>query len=209
MQLDLEQILKIGAFVLSALVTVKVLIEFLRSRQGRLREEYKFAREFFEHLRQEPQLHPFLKQKGDQAIAGDPSLTAAEIEYLLTLQDSSMAMKNYVLGRRYLEHHSTAGHSQVVFKKKYSKPWVTSVLQRYYYAQYFFLYLLAFSPLLASSIAAYFNARTAVALAVSVVIFLPTAIYSLLAAIKIGRAKELVASQATYARTLHPSGNRL
>ena len=83
MPVDIEQILKIGAFFLSAVATWKVIIELLRGRQGRLREEYIFAKAFFEHVQSEPNLHPFLKEKGYQAIAGDPTLTAAEIEYLL------------------------------------------------------------------------------------------------------------------------------
>ena len=61
--MGIEQILKIGAFFLSAVATWKVIIELLRGRQGRLREEYKFAKAFFEHLQSEPNLHPFLKEK--------------------------------------------------------------------------------------------------------------------------------------------------
>ena len=204
--MDSEQILKIGAFFLSAIATWKVIIELLRGRQGRLREEYKFAKEFFEDLRSNPQLHPFLKQKGYQAIAGDPSFTASEIEYLLTLQDSSRALKDYVFGRKYLEHLPTAGNSQILFKKRYSKGWVVRVLEIYYFLQYLFLYLLAFSPLFFHSIAAFFNTRTLLALIVSCAIFLPAALYSLVASLRIGRATALVTAQKTYARTIHPNG---
>lgn len=204
--MDSEQILKIGAFLLSAIATWKVIIELLRGRQGRLREEYKFAKEFFEHLRLEPQLHPFLKQKGYQAIAGDPSLVASEIEYLLTLQDSSRALKDYVVGRKYLEHLSTAGNAQVVFKKRYSKAWIVRTLEIYYFCQYFSLYFLAFSPFFFHSIATFFDTRTLVALAVSCAVFLPASLYSLVAGLRIGRAKALVTAQKAHARTVHPNG---
>ena len=191
---------------LSAIATWKVIIELLRGRQGRLCEEYNFAKEFFEDLRSNPQLHPFLKQKGYQAIAGDPSFTASEIEYLLTLQDSSRALRDYVFGRKYLEHLSTAGNAQILFKKRYSKAWVVRVLEIYYFLQYFFLYLLAFSLLFFHSIATFLNTRTLLALAVSCAIFLPAALYSLVAGLRIGRAKTLVTAQKIYARTAHPNG---
>ncbi len=193
--MGIEQILKIGAFFLSAVATWKVIIELLRGRQGRLREEYKFAKAFFEHLQSEPNLHPFLKEKGYQAIAGDPTLTAAEVEYLLTMRNSPRALKDYVFGRKYLEHLSTAGNSQILFKKRYSKAWVVRTLAIYYYAQYFFLYLLAFSPLFFHGIATLFSTRTSVALAVSCAIFLPLALYSLVAGMRIVRAEELVSAQ--------------
>lgn len=193
--MDIEQILKIGAFFLSAVATWKVIIELLRGRQGRLREEYMFAKAFFEHVQSEPNLHPFLKEKGYQAIAGDPSLTAAEIEYLLTMRNSPRALKDYVFGRKYLEHLSTAGTSQILFKKRYFKTWIVRTLAIYYYVQYFFLYLLAFSPLFFHGIATFFSTRTAVALAVSCAIFLPLALYSLVAGMRIVRAEKLVSAQ--------------
>lgn len=60
--------------------------------------------DFLQEVNSNKQLHPFLREKGYQAIAGDKQIGANEIEYLLSLKGPERALRDYVLGRPYLEH---------------------------------------------------------------------------------------------------------
>jgi hypothetical protein len=193
--MNFEQLYKIILLVLSGIATWKIVVELLRGRQSKFREEYKFAKDFFEHISSEPNLHPFLKQKGYQAVAGDANLTVPEVEYLLTLQDSSRALKDFVFGRKYLVHFSTAAEAQIRFKTKYEKRWKIQAYKLYYFGQYAVLYFAAVSPLFFHNIAVYLQSRTLTVLAISCLVFLPISFYSLVAGLRISRAQSLVNSQ--------------
>ncbi len=97
----MDLIYKFGMFIPLAIVVWMKYSEFRLARHGRLREEYRFAREFLTDLMSPAGMHPFVRRKGYQAIAGDTRLSAAEIEYLLNLDDGARALKDYVLGRKY------------------------------------------------------------------------------------------------------------
>src|SRR5690606_19252263 len=114
------------------------------------REEYKFAKEFLDEVSAKEKLHPFLREKGYQAIAGDNQIAADEIEYLLSLKGSERALRDYVLGRPYLEHLPDAGDLQIAFKKKYTSKWSRHLSKFFYLGVYIALAFLAVSPLLFS-----------------------------------------------------------
>lgn len=117
--MNLETFLKLFSLFAGAFALWKIVIEVGAGRRSRFRDEYKFAREFLDDIRKAPQMHPFLRQKGYQALAGDNRLTAQEVEYLLTLPESSRALRLYVMGLPYLQHTATALGSQISFKRKY------------------------------------------------------------------------------------------
>ncbi|MFD2450707.1 hypothetical protein [Ideonella paludis] len=121
--MNFDDLIKLVTLFGGPVATWKVMEELLRGRRSHLREEYKFARDFLKEVDDNPKMHPFLKQKGYQAIAGDTSLSAGEIEYILSLHDSARALKDYVLGKPYLEHLTTATSRQIVFKQRYESPW--------------------------------------------------------------------------------------
>lgn len=64
----------------------RIIYELISGVKTKLREEYKFAKEF---LDQEDisKLHPFTQEKGFQAIAGSTQVTQKEIEYILSLSN--------------------------------------------------------------------------------------------------------------------------
>ena len=57
-------------------------------KQNRLRDEYKFAKEFFSELFDGKGMREFQRAKGYQALAGVRWISAAEGDYLLSLKDS-------------------------------------------------------------------------------------------------------------------------
>ena len=90
--LDYELLYKLATFLLGAIATWRVVVELIRGRHGSLRDEFKFAKEFLQELKADPDMHPFLKQKGFQAIAGDPrlspSMSTALIDFAQCLLNS-------------------------------------------------------------------------------------------------------------------------
>lgn len=67
--------------------------ELFWGSRNSLREEYKFAKSFFDDLGKQPNMHPYARQKGLEAITGNPSLPYGVIEYLLTLHDPANVLK--------------------------------------------------------------------------------------------------------------------
>jgi hypothetical protein len=175
--------------------------EWLYGRHGRLREEYKFARDFLKDLKDDPDLHPFLKQKGYQAIAGDATLSASEIEYLLELHDSGRALKDYVLGRPYLQHFTTAANQKVAFSTRYETAWSRNWRSLMYFMLYMALFMGAFSPMFIPSVKAASLLDRTLYLAFTLLLFSPAAFLALRAGARIARAEALVKNQQRHAQS--------
>jgi len=193
--LDYELLYKLATFLLGAVATWRVVVELIRGRHGSLRDEYKFAKEFLQELKANPDMHPFLKQKGFQAIAGDPRLSTLEIEYLLSLQDSARALQDYVLGSAYLVHQVTAGAKQITFKKKYMRPWARHWRKAGYLVLYAFFYLVGVAPLILPAFKVLQISSALTTFVFSVVFFFPAAFLALRAGYRISRAEVLVSTQ--------------
>lgn len=193
--MDNDLFIKLGTLMAGAITSWKVVVELLRGRHGHLREEYKFARSFLTDLSDEPAMHPFLRQKGYQAIAGDTRLSAAEIEYLLTLHDPARALKDYVLGKPCLDYFATAAGSQVVFKRKYTRPWSRLWRKIIFFCLYMLCYFAGFAPVVLPAFRAASPAQALLMFAVSAVLSFPAAFLALRAGVRIGRAEGLVSSQ--------------
>jgi hypothetical protein len=82
----MEIIFKVATFLFGAVGATKIYYELTNKGKGQLRDEYRFSKEFLQEVADNPAMHPFLKEKGYQALAGDHRLSAAEVEYLLSLQ---------------------------------------------------------------------------------------------------------------------------
>lgn len=143
----LDDVLKLIGAVISIVTVGKLVYDVSVSRKTRLRDDYKFAKEFFDELRKTPQPHPLVVERGYHAIAGDTALSVREMEYLLSLQNPSSALRDYVLARPYLAHLPESGHLQVKFKKQYSSAWSRRWRRGLYLVLYFFSALLAVSPM--------------------------------------------------------------
>lgn len=171
-----------------------------------MRDEYSFAKTFFEEVSSNPALHPFLREKGYQAIAGDRQLSADEIEYLLSLEKPDRALRDYVLGRQYLDHLPQSGNLQIDFKKRYKNKWSRTWRMYVYSALYLLFSLTAFSPLVLSQVFDFSNAQTAQSLILSVSVFGPYGWFFLKTAAHIYRAQKLVENQHRHTKRIVVTG---
>ena len=143
----LDDAVKLVGAVIGVITAGKVIYDLAVSRKARLRDDYKFAKEFFDTLEKSPRPHPLVVERGYHAIAGDSSLTVKEAEYLLSLENPNSALRDYVLAREYLEHLPESGHSEIRFKRKFSTQWSRRWRRGFYLFLYFVCALMALSPM--------------------------------------------------------------
>lgn len=193
--LDFDLILKSLALLIGAIGSAKLIYDWTTGKQSRLREEYKFARDFLDEVSEKRDLHPFLREKGFQAIAGDNRIGADEVEYLLSLKGPERALRDYVLGRPYLEHLPEAGNLQIAFKKKFKSGWSRGWRKAMYLALYIALVFAIFAPLLIAASAFNNPAHPLLAFILSLSVLGPYAFFSVKAGARIHRAEMLVKHQ--------------
>jgi hypothetical protein len=195
--MSLESLLQvlgfIGAAVAGSFGTWKVVDELLRRGKTSLREDYRFAREFFASG---DSLHPVVTEMGYQAIAGDGRVTSEEVSYLLTLQRPREALRNFIAARHLLQFFSTAPIEKISFKPLWAAPSRRRALRFSYAAAYFSTYSLGFCPLPLVSLEL-LSVSTGLSLfVVTAAVFFPLALISLKAARKLKMAESLIGAQS-------------
>lgn len=145
--MEVETIFKFLGAVAAIIGAGRVIYEVTVGKKSRLREDYKFAKEFLNDLKVNPDLHPFAIEKGYQAIAGSTVLKSEEIAYLLSLENPGKCLKDYVLSKNYLQHLNTSGDLQLSFSEKYAAPWARKWRKAWYLTLYFGLAFASLSPL--------------------------------------------------------------
>jgi len=193
--MDYDMAIKIGLLCLGMVTAAKGLFDLSIGRKSKLRDEYKFAKDFLTDVDNFGEMHPYLKEKGYQAIAGDEKVTATEMEYLLSLRNPEQAIKDYVIGRDYLEHLSVLEDLQIRFKKKYETKWSRMWRMCFYFACYILGVLGAAAPWILSSYLHLNLNQSIFAFSVSAVVFCPYAWLFLRSGQKIGNASRLVRRQ--------------
>lgn len=196
--MDHDLIFKIGTLLAGLIGTGKVLYELLIGGHTRLRDDYRFAKEFLKSVDEDPQMHPFLKEKGYQAIAGDRHISASEVEYLLSLQCPSQALRDYALGRTYLEHLQSVGNLQLKFRIKYQRPWSRLWRKLLYLFFYVISVSLAVAPFLFNNLFLIPSQTFTGLMICSFTVFAPAAWFSLVAAARVYRAEKLVENQSKH-----------
>ncbi len=121
--MDIETIGKIIATAVAVFGAGRALYEIISGNKPKLRDEYLFARSFFDDLASKKELHPFAIEKGYHAIAGTTAIKGEEVAYILTLENSTRCLQDFVLSRKYIEHLNTTGDLQIAFTKRYQRPW--------------------------------------------------------------------------------------
>lgn len=201
--MDLDIIIKITTLLAGTIGVAKIFYEIMIGRRARMREEYKFAKDFFTDLDPAKKIHPFAKEKGYQAIAGDNEIGSDEIEYLLSLQKPDLALRDYVLGRQYLQHLPQMGNQEIVFKKWFQNVWFRLLLKTFYCGLYAVLIFLAIAPLLFPKFL--FKDPTKISVSAIVMcfsVFGPYAWFALKAVIRVVRAEKLVKRQEKHTPTI-------
>jgi hypothetical protein len=195
----MEMLIKVAPFVIG-LIGVHVaawrfMVEMHRGRQGNLRDEYKFFKDFLSDLKAHPDMHPFLMEKGYQAVSGGAEVSGAEMEYILQLHSAVEALRKFVSGRRYLDFYTTSTDQKIKFKRKYLNTWTRFWRKWLYAGVYFICASIAVSPLLLPGLKLMSSEDALVSLILTLPVFFPIAIMALRAAVRINNAESLIKSQ--------------
>ena len=122
--------------------------QYLDGNKNSRREEYKFAKLFFDELRAKPEMHPFARKKGFQAIGRNQDLPPSVIEHLMTLRDPVTALSDYESSRGYLKNSETFGRRQLGFASAtlFATEKRRNIISATYLACAITFYLLSFTP---------------------------------------------------------------
>jgi hypothetical protein len=103
--------------VIAPFTFAKILLDLRAVRRGSLREEYKFAKEFFNDLGLAADSQPIVIERGYKAIAGTKALTLDEIKYILTLPNPDFAFFAYNNSRKLLVYQTDT--KQVEYRSRW------------------------------------------------------------------------------------------
>lgn len=199
---EIETIFKLVTATLGIFGVARIIYEFSTGSKNKLREEYRFAKEFLRDIAQEPKLHPLAIEKGYYAIAGTTSIKSKEIEYILSLENPDTCLKDYVLSRQYLEHISKNGNFKVEFSQKYKSDFSRNWRKTVHVLIYFFGSLIALSPfLLFKPLGLNINQFMGLTV-ITIPVFGFFAFDSLKSFIKIKRGEKLVISQSKHTKLI-------
>lgn len=193
--MDNEFWLKIVTVGLGLLGSAKAMHDWSNSRKSKLREEYKFAQEFLRVVEAGTAVHPYVREKGYQAIAGDRDISADEVDYLLSLNRPDRTLRDYVSAKKYLEHLPRSGYFQVQFKAKYRKRWSRQWRLTMFLTLYMLCVFAALAPFLLQSYLRFSVQGSFLTLAATLAVFGPYAWFFLSSGVNLARASKLVAHQ--------------
>jgi hypothetical protein len=198
--MDIDVPIKIGGLALgafsSAFATWKIFFEMLHNKKNIPREDYKFAKEFLDFI-QVNNGHPYITQLGYLALSGDMRAGHEEIKYAISMTNPRAALRDYLLGKSYVEYFSTSSPQGFAFKESYRSKKKRSALKYFYRLSYFVTYMAGFSPLL---IVSFRLASPGVSLPFFVftaITFFPLGYLSLKESIKLEGAELLIRQQTT------------
>ena len=198
--MEIEYIIKIIIALGTMAGVAKIVYEFTNGSKLRLREEYRFAKEFLKDLESTPPLHHLAEERGYYAIAGTSSMKVSEIKYLVSLTDAGRRLKDFVLARKYVELNEN--NNRIEFRKKYKSKWKRTARKIFHVAIYVIDASIGFSPLL---IVQPFGLEPKFMLLV--LITLPCfgffAVEALRSAVKIARGEALVREQQEHAPRIY------
>ncbi|MBV4507521.1 hypothetical protein HU751_022055 [Pseudomonas sp. BW13M1] len=188
-------------FVSLLFTTYKIVRDLATSNKSRLKEDYRFAREFLKDL-DDKNLHNLAKDRGLYAIAGTDSMNIADITYLLQLSNADRCIKDYTLAYRFVEYDDK--RDRISFRKKYQIPSSRRWRKLLYMGGYVFFAMLAILPFWLTSFT--------IKLLPLAIFTLPS--FGLLAAesarnfIKLKRGEALVSEQSKHTELIAIDANR-
>ncbi|RMP68472.1 hypothetical protein [Pseudomonas syringae group genomosp. 3] len=144
--MELRYIIQLIVAIGTMAGVAKVVYELSIGGKLRLREEYRFAKEFLKDLEVTPKLHHLAEERGYYALAGTSSMEISEIKYLVSLTGADRRLKDYVLARKYVVLNER--RNKIDFREKYKVSWSRTWRKYFYVLSYIIGCLLSFSPLL-------------------------------------------------------------
>ncbi|MDO8253172.1 hypothetical protein AAEH84_06895 [Shewanella indica] len=203
-----EIALRLATAVLGIFGAAKIVYDFSLGSRAKLREEYRFAKEFFNDLNQKPKPHPFVIEKGYLAIARTDLISEKEIDYILSLENPSHSLKAYILSRKYLSHLDVIKGNKIEFSEKYKNRWSRTWRKAIYITLYVIFGFLSMSPLIFNQ---YLESETNEIIYFSV-ITLPAfgwiALKNIYSFTKIYRAEKLVDNQKKHTNLISSPSNK-
>lgn len=144
-----QKIVPIVAPLIIGAATIYVAIrQFSLGSKNSYREEYKFAKAFFEDIEQNPKMHKYAKHKGYQAILGTQSIPSEVIEYIMHVSDPVRAIEDYAISRSHLKYIKNDKEFRLQFDSKFL--FATAQRRRFWLSLFFvsfcLCYVFAFSP---------------------------------------------------------------
>lgn len=197
--MNIEILLKSVTAILGIFGVGKIIYEVSTGSKQRLREEYRFAKEFLEDTSKKPCLHPLVVEKGYYAIAGTTSIKSKEVEYLISLKNPYNSLKDYVLSRKYVEilYILDINANPIIdYRKKYKSDWSRRLRKAFYIITYFICAAIALSPFVFFQLSKFqiFD------LVIIILVFGLTAIDQLRSFMKIVRGEQLVKNQKKHTK---------
>ncbi len=147
--MDMENIYKAATAIAAVIGGSRVIYELTLGTHSRLRDDYRFAKEFLHDLHQtdiSKKLQPLAIERGYYALAGTRTIPVQDIAYLIELRDPDKRLKDYVLSRVYVEFDSVS--QRIHFRKKYRQRLSRLWRKGCWLLTYPIAALLAMSPLL-------------------------------------------------------------
>ncbi|MUL04415.1 hypothetical protein GNP89_19875 [Aliivibrio fischeri] len=175
----------------------KLYFDVLIGKSSRLRDDYRFSKEFFNDI-SEGNLHPYSIEKGYQALANTTEVSTNEIKYILTLDRPIECLNDYVLAHSYLEEVSAHEGNRISFKKKYADKSVRSRRKALYISLYAIFVYLAFAPLILGKVNGFSLEQVIIAQCISFPCFGAYAWLFLKSGARIYRGEKLVKNQSKY-----------
>lgn len=197
-------VLSVASFLFIGLVGVlKNILDISPIRRNRVRDEYKFGKEFLMDLDENPKMHPYLQEVGFAGIAGNKSVDANVIRYLLTLNKPLQSIAYYVEGEKYLRFKST-GLIQINFPEKYQSERSRRLLKCRNFFGYLFFATLAIVPLIINK-DINLTVVTAFIFGGNVMLFGCVAVWCLLQSDKLKMAEKFINQQVQHTQTIEVS----
>ena len=199
--MDTEFLIKIILALFAIPATVKFFYDMKVSRKSHLRDEYRFANEFLIDVKNK-NTHPFTIEKGYQAIAGTTAVNTEEIAYILSLNNSSKCLKNFVFSKHLMEILKTEGDLKLEFKKKYRNKWSRRWRKALYLPLYFVLAFYALSPLVLYNLFELSFSEVLLILVLTLLTGVPTAFSAMRALVRIERGEALISNQDSHTKAI-------
>lgn len=122
--------------------------QYATGKKNMLREEYKFAKSFFEDVTQNPPMHQFPRLKGYQAIAGIHTLPPQIIRHLMDFPDPVEALSNYSFSKGYIKDIPLLKRRRLIFSSRFLSTERRQKFWRYAFSGGALLsYIFTFAPL--------------------------------------------------------------
>ena len=190
--MPVEGWIKVATIAFGAVTAWSVIVALLKGRRQRLRDEYRFAREFMTDLQGIAEGSPLLQQLGCHAVTGDTAVDFAAFQHIANLPDPEKALSNYAFGYKYVEYVTTSKAPRIQFKNRFRRRSTRFIIKLVFLLLYIVMYILGWCPAILHSLKMWGPSSPGPAFIITACIFFPMAYFALRAGVKVQRAERLV-----------------